>query len=72
MKLVDTVAAKLDSVKRDSAYRVSAAGNFTTAAAGTEQLTVVENEVMKVNFSNKGGKVQSVVLKIINLMMVMQ
>ncbi|MCX6298002.1 MAG: membrane protein insertase YidC [Bacteroidetes bacterium] len=63
MKVVDTVTAKIDSIRRDSAYRVSAAGNFTTAAQGTEQLIVVENEVMKVNFSNKGGKVHSVVLK---------
>ncbi|MCX6205206.1 MAG: membrane protein insertase YidC, partial [Bacteroidetes bacterium] len=63
MKVIDTVTAKLDSVKRDSAYRVSAAGSFTTAATGVEQMTVVENELMKVNFSNKGGKVYNVVLK---------
>lgn len=63
MKVLDTVTAKLDSVKRDSVYRVSAAGNFTTAGTGAEQITVIENELMKVNFSNKGGKVYSVVLK---------
>lgn len=63
MKIQDTVTAKIDSIKRDSAYRVSAAGNFTTAATGTEQLIAIENEVMKVNFSNKGGKVYSVSLK---------
>ncbi len=63
IKIVDTATAKLDSVRRDSATRVSAAGNFTTAATGVEQMIVVENELMKVNFSNKGGKVHSVILK---------
>ena len=49
IKIVDTATAKLDSVRRDSATRVSAAGNFTTAATGVEQMFVVENELMKVN-----------------------
>lgn len=63
MKVMDTVTAKIDSIKRDSVFRVSAAGNFTTAATGSEQMIAIENEVMKVNFSNKGGKVYSVMLK---------
>jgi|CryBogDrversion2_8_1035294.scaffolds.fasta_scaffold00908_2 YidC/Oxa1 family membrane protein insertase len=63
MKIVDTVTAKIDSVRRDSASRVSAAGNFTTAATGVEQMIVVENELMKVNFSTKGGRVYNVILK---------
>ncbi|MBY0480926.1 MAG: membrane protein insertase YidC [Chitinophagaceae bacterium] len=63
IKVLDTTTAKLDSIKRDSAIRVSAAGSFTTAATGTEQMVAIENEVMKVNFSNKGGKVYSVLLK---------
>jgi YidC/Oxa1 family membrane protein insertase len=63
IKIVDTVTAKIDSVRRDSASRVSAAGNFTTAATGVEQMIMIENELVKVNFSNKGGRIQSVVLK---------
>ena len=59
----DTVAAKIDSVKRDSAYRVTAAGNFTSAATGKESFVSVENDVMKINFTNKGGRVYSVQLK---------
>ena len=59
----DTVAAKIDSLHRDSASKISVAGNFATAAIGTEQLSVVENEVMKVTFTNKGGRVKFVQLK---------
>ena len=29
VKIQDTVTAKIDSIKRDSAYRVTAAGNFS-------------------------------------------
>ncbi|MCW3088332.1 MAG: inner rane protein translocase component YidC, long form [Sediminibacterium sp.] len=58
----DTVLARLDSLKRDSATRFSAAGDFTTAAAGTEQVVVVKNKVMTVTFTNKGAQVKSVEL----------
>lgn len=59
----DTIAAKIDSIKRDSAVRISSAGDFTTAAIGSEQLITIENKVMKVTFTNKGGQVKSVQLK---------
>ncbi len=63
IKPQDTVLARLDSLRRDSVSRVSAAGDFTTAAIGTEQLVTVENEVVKVTFTNKGAQVKSVELK---------
>src|SRR5690348_4464449 len=56
-------AAYADSLHRDSLAKLSAAGNFTQAANGAEQLTVVENDLMKVIFSNKGGSLKSVELK---------
>ncbi len=59
----DTLAARVDSLKRDSAIRVSSAGDFTTAATGSEQLVTLENKVMKVTFTNKGAQVKSVELK---------
>ena len=59
----DTVAARKDSLFRDSTSKLTVAGNFATAAIGTEQLLVVENEVMKVTFTNKGGRVKYVQLK---------
>jgi len=63
LKPMDTVLARLDSLKRDSATRLSAAGDFTTAAIGTEQLVTVSNKVMTVTFTNKGAQVKRVELK---------
>jgi YidC/Oxa1 family membrane protein insertase len=63
LKPMDTVLARLDSLKRDSATRLSAAGDFTTAAIGTEQLVTVSNKMMTVIFSNKGAQVKRVELK---------
>ncbi len=63
IKPTDSVAARIDSLKRDSVVKISAAGNFTHAALGTEQLITVENDVIKVIFSTKGGRVRSVQLK---------
>ncbi len=60
---VDKAAAYEDSLRRDSLSRLSAAGGFTQAANGTEQLTVVENDLLKATFSNKGGSLKSVELK---------
>ena len=60
-KLVDTTAAKQQAAVQDSATTAQAAGEFQPALA--EQLTVVENEVMKVSFTNKGGFPKSVELK---------
>jgi YidC/Oxa1 family membrane protein insertase len=63
IKPEDTLAARIDSLRRDSAMRVSAAGDFAGAAIGTEQLVSIENDVMKIVFTNKGGQVKSVELK---------
>ncbi len=63
VKPQDTAIARLDSLRRDSATRFSAAGDFTTAAVGSEQFATIENEVMKITFTNKGGQVKSVELK---------
>lgn len=57
------VAAYKDSLNRDSASRATAAGNFANAANTAEQLTVVENDVIKATFTNKGGSLKSVELK---------
>ncbi len=47
-----TVVARIDTLK-----------GFEKAAQGTEQLTTIENEVIRVVFSNKGGQPVSVTLK---------
>lgn len=63
MKLQDTSALNREFLKKDSVDKLSAAGDFTTAALGKEELTTIENEVIKVTFTNKGGAVKSVQLK---------
>ena len=60
---IDTVAMRVDSLRRDSIGRLTAAGKFDSAATGTEQNVVVENELMKVTFTNKGGQPKSFELK---------
>jgi len=59
----DTAQARLDSLRNDSLIKSGQAGNFTGAGNGTEQLTVVENNLLKAIFSNKGGVLKSVELK---------
>lgn len=61
--VIDSAVAKAQAAAADSAMKVNLEGGFQGAANGTEQLTVVENEVMKVTFSNKGGVVKQVQLK---------
>jgi YidC/Oxa1 family membrane protein insertase len=56
-------AATLDSIRADSISKVSAAGNFNKTINTPEQTIVVENNVMKITFTSKGGKVKSVLLK---------
>ncbi|TDH18297.1 membrane protein insertase YidC [Segetibacter sp. 3557_3] len=63
IKPVDTIAARLDSVRRDSVQRLSAAGTFQDAAIGTEQFATIDNDVMRVTFTSKGGQPKSVELK---------
>jgi YidC/Oxa1 family membrane protein insertase len=66
IKPIDTATARLDSVRFDSASKVTMAGNFQTAAAGTEQTIAVENELIKATFTSKGGMLRSVQLKKFN------
>ena len=61
--VVDSATMQLDSLKRDSANRTALAGDFSTAAIGAESLVTVENSLMKITFTNKGGQVKSVELK---------
>lgn len=60
---VDPATRALDSLRADSAARTAAAGQFITAAAGTEQLTELENGLVKIGFTNKGGQVKYVRMK---------
>ncbi len=59
----DPAIARIDSLKRDSLNNLAAAGNFQSAANGSEQLTVVDNGLIKLTFTNKGAQPKSVELK---------
>lgn len=50
-----------DSIKNQQIEREF--GEYSNAALGHTQLTTIENDVMKITFSNKGGKIYSVELK---------
>ncbi len=60
---VDTVKFVQDSLRNDTASKIAAAGSFQSAAVGTEQVQVVENELIKATFTNKGGILKQVELK---------
>jgi YidC/Oxa1 family membrane protein insertase len=61
--VTDPVAIRTDSLRRDSIGKLTAAGTFQTAASGAEQLTVVENPLIKITFTNKGGQPKRIELK---------
>ncbi|MCO5237468.1 MAG: membrane protein insertase YidC [Chitinophagaceae bacterium] len=63
---VDPVATRADSVKLATESNVAAAGQFVTAVNGTEKEIVVENELVKITFSNKGAQPKLVELKKFN------
>ncbi len=63
VKPADPAVAYRDSLRMDSLSRITQAGSFDKAGIGTEQTTVIENNLMKVTFSSKGGQVKSVQLK---------
>ena len=61
-QIVDSVRNKL-ATTLDSASKVAKAGRLINAAIGTEKTIVVENDVFKATFSNKGGRIKFVELK---------
>jgi len=60
---VDTIALVRDSLMADTMRKNQSAGGFQASINLVEQLTVVENEVMKVTFTNKGAQPKIVELK---------
>lgn len=59
----DTAALRLDWLAADSAATVASAGGFAGATGGTEQVTTVENDLMTIGFTNRGGQPKWVKLK---------
>jgi len=50
-----------DSARKESALQEF--GNFSSAASGTVQHFLIENDLMRVSISSKGGRIESVELK---------
>lgn len=63
MPKVDSNTIKMDAAKLDSQMHTAQAGVFSNAANGTEQIVTVENKLIKVSFTNKGGQIKEVELK---------
>ncbi len=57
--ITDSIANSADKLKK----KTDLLGVFGNAAIGDEELYVVENNLMKITFSNKGGKITSIELK---------
>ena len=60
---VDSSVARADSVQLATQSKVAAAGQFVTAVSGAEKETILENDVLKVTFTNKGAQPKLVELK---------
>jgi YidC/Oxa1 family membrane protein insertase len=61
---VDTSSAKRSDTSHLNAPQISnVTGQFQKAMIGSEQLATVENDLVKVTFTNKGGQIKSVELK---------
>ena len=62
-KIVDSATVTIDALKKDSANNIVSAGTFQSAANAPEQLTEIDNGLIKITFSNKGGQAKKVELK---------
>ncbi|GAA4326797.1 membrane protein insertase YidC [Flaviaesturariibacter amylovorans] len=60
---VDTAAQARQARYNDSMAQVGAAGQMDSLIRGTEQLTTVETDLLRVAFTNKGGQPKYVELK---------
>ena len=59
----DTSNKKIDTSHLNAPQITSVTGQFQKAMVGTEQVAVVENDLVKITFTNKGGQIKSVELK---------
>jgi YidC/Oxa1 family membrane protein insertase len=60
---VDSAALARDSANAQINHQIQSAGTFQSAIAQPEQLTVVENDLVKITFTNKGAQPKIVALK---------
>lgn len=63
MPKINPVQARLDSLRNDSLKSVAATTGFDSSTRGAEQSVVLENSVVRVTFSTRGGQPKLVELK---------
>jgi YidC/Oxa1 family membrane protein insertase len=63
VKMQQESQAKRPDTTKNKTIVLDTATGFNKAASGTEKFTTVENEVVKIVFSNKGGQPKEVQLK---------
>src|SRR5580704_6583250 len=66
VKTRQNATAKLQDTVKEKTHVLTDTSGFNKAFAGTEQLDTVENGVMKIIFSNKGGQPKGVLMKKFN------
>lgn len=60
---LDTVAFRKDSLNAETIRQVQAAGEFQNSLNQPEELSVLENDLIKVTFTNKGAQPKTVEIK---------
>jgi YidC/Oxa1 family membrane protein insertase len=63
MPKTDPKVVRLDSLRADSVRKTQALGSLDSQAKGPEQLQVLENDVLRITFTSKGGQPRRVELK---------
>jgi YidC/Oxa1 family membrane protein insertase len=63
---LDTTRSKIENAKNDSIAKVKTAGGFQKALGDTEHTVVINNNVLEITFSSKGGQPKEVKLKKFN------
>ena len=60
---VDPKTRTIDSLRADTLNKAAAAGEFVHSGFGKEEILVLENDLVKIGFSNKGGQPAYIELK---------
>src|SRR5262245_60044153 len=63
---MDTAALKIENAKNDSIAKAKMAGGFQKAVVDGEKTVVIDNNVLEITFSSKGGQPKEVRLKKFN------
>ena len=61
--MIDTLAVKEDSIKVEKEKTIANTGVFNNAANSIEHLVSIENDLIRVTLTNKGGQIKKVELK---------